>query len=294
MMVKKILLDTDIGSDVDDVICLSYLLNNPECELLGITTVSGESDRRAQIAQNICERSNKEIPIVCGKSDPIIIKQHQPIAEQAVLLKDKIGKTNSNYQNPIDFLRTMIRQNPNEVTLLAIGPLTNVATLFLVDPEVQTMLESLVMMCGSFKGSTLENIKIEWNALCDPHATEIVYKTKINNNYSIGLDVTEKVTMTTHEFYEKFSTNKLNYILEYAEIWYEKEKQITFHDPLAASMIFRPEIFEFEKGLVQVDISNTRTMGYTNFSPGRNGPHSIAVNINVEKFFSHYFSIFDH
>ena len=86
-MVKKILLDTDIGSDIDDVICLTYLLHNPDCELLGITTVTGEPEKRAKIARNLCFHANKRIPIISGKSEPLIILQHQPIAEEAKVIE---------------------------------------------------------------------------------------------------------------------------------------------------------------------------------------------------------------
>lgn len=289
---KKILLDTDIGSDIDDIICLTYLLNNPECDLLGITTVSGESLKRVGIAQSICEIAEKKINIVSGKTNPLIIEQRQPFADQAVIIKDFDGNNPQMTQNPIDFLRKMIRSNPNEITLLAIGPLTNVATLFLVDPELLAILDSLVIMCGCFSGSTLENIKIEWNALCDPHATEIVYKSKINRHYSIGLDVTQKVTMTQDIFYDKFSTKKLKHILDFADIWFKNENIITFHDPLAASLIFKPDLFELKNGFVEVDTSNPRTLGYTGFTFNEEGPHSIASKINVDDFFEHFFSMF--
>lgn len=61
-MATKILLDTDIGSDIDDALCLAYLLAKPECELLGITTVSGEADKRAMMASAMCKIAGKHIP----------------------------------------------------------------------------------------------------------------------------------------------------------------------------------------------------------------------------------------
>ena len=58
-MSKKILLDTDIGTDIDDALCLLYLLANPDCELLGITTVTGESEKRAMLASSLCKLDGK-------------------------------------------------------------------------------------------------------------------------------------------------------------------------------------------------------------------------------------------
>ena len=62
----KVLLDTDIGGDIDDAICLTYLLKEPQCDLIGITTVSGQSEIRAEIADAICKVAGKTIPIVAG------------------------------------------------------------------------------------------------------------------------------------------------------------------------------------------------------------------------------------
>ena len=63
---QKILLDTDIGGDIDDAICLAYLLKEPQCDLLGITTVCGEPEKRAAVADAICRAAGRQVPIVAG------------------------------------------------------------------------------------------------------------------------------------------------------------------------------------------------------------------------------------
>ena len=73
-MPTKVLLDTDIGSDIDDAVCLAYLLAQPECELLGITTVSGEPVQRAMIASAVCTLAGQQIPIYPGAADPLLGK----------------------------------------------------------------------------------------------------------------------------------------------------------------------------------------------------------------------------
>ncbi|HOM27598.1 MAG TPA: nucleoside hydrolase, partial [bacterium] len=78
-MKEKILLDTDIGSDIDDAICLSYLLSNPFCQILGITTVTGESEKRSMMASYLIEKSEKNIPVYPGCEKPIIGEQKQKI-----------------------------------------------------------------------------------------------------------------------------------------------------------------------------------------------------------------------
>jgi inosine-uridine nucleoside N-ribohydrolase len=74
----KVLLDTDIGTDVDDAVCLAYLLAQPECELLGITTVTGEAEQRASLASVLCMAAGKEIPIYPGAESPL---SHPPKAD---------------------------------------------------------------------------------------------------------------------------------------------------------------------------------------------------------------------
>ena len=70
-MPVKILLDTDIGSDIDDAVCLAYLLAQPDCELLGITTVTGEAVERAKMASALCKVAGKDVPIYPGVEQPI-------------------------------------------------------------------------------------------------------------------------------------------------------------------------------------------------------------------------------
>ena len=115
-MAKKIFLDTDIGSDIDDVICLTYLLNNPDCDLLGITTVTGEQEKRAKIARKLCTDAKQNIPVVSGRGDPLIIPQYQRIADQARVVENWHDNSGDPFPNAIDFMRRTIHENPHEVT----------------------------------------------------------------------------------------------------------------------------------------------------------------------------------
>src|SRR5215210_2426180 len=122
----KVLLDTDIGTDVDDAVCLAYLLSHPECELLGITTVTGEAVKRASLASLLCKAANTDIPIYPGAEHPMRGEQRQPIAQQAAALSRWPHETYFPLNQAVDFLADTIRSHPGEVTLLTIGPLTNV------------------------------------------------------------------------------------------------------------------------------------------------------------------------
>src|SRR6185503_6045566 len=126
----KLLLDTDIGSDIDDAVCLAYLLANPECDLLGITTVSGDAHLRAAMASAMCKVAGRSIPIYPGRNEPLLSAQKQPHAPQAVALSHWAHDTDFPTGQAVEFLRHTIRAHPGEVVLLAIGPLTNIAALF--------------------------------------------------------------------------------------------------------------------------------------------------------------------
>lgn len=235
---EKILLDTDIGTDIDDAVCLAYLLSHPECELLGITTVSGQSKKRAMLASVICEVAGKDIPIYPGTEKPLLTKQRQDDAAQSgVLPKWKHKKEFPEY-TAIDFMRKTIRENPGEITLLAIGPLTNIALLFCVDPEIPKLLKSLVLMCGCFTDRAGDICRVEWNALCDPYAAAIVYNARVQKHRSIGLDVTSRVFMDKDDVHQKFTSKILKPVLDFAGAWFQTSKNIVFHDVLAAASIF--------------------------------------------------------
>src|SRR5262249_1191216 len=86
----KILLDTDIGGDLDDALALAYLLKQPQCELLGITTVGGESDKRAALASALCHAAGRvEVPIHVGAAAPLRVPERQPHAYQSAALTDQ-------------------------------------------------------------------------------------------------------------------------------------------------------------------------------------------------------------
>ena len=238
---KKILLDTDIGTDVDDAVCLAYLLSHPECELLGITTVTGEADKRASLASVLTRAAGKDIPIYPGAEKPMQGEQRQPVAQQATVLPRWKHETDFPRCRAIEFLAETIRSHPGEVTLLTIGPLTNVGLLFSRHPEVPSLLGGLVMMAGSFGESTPEPPRVEWNFAGDPLATQITYAAAVRLHRSVGLNVTERIVMQASEVRERFTAPLLRPVLAMAEVWFGGFYPfITFHDPLAAATIFEP------------------------------------------------------
>jgi len=291
-MGQKVLLDTDIGSDIDDAVCLAYLLGNPACELLGITTVTGDTVQRASMASVLCKIAGKKIPIHPGQRHPLIIEERQPNVPQTAALTKWDHDTKFSSGEAVEFLRETIRANPGEVTLLGIGPMTNVAALFAADEEIPRLLKSLVLMCGVFSNRIANLPQREWNAMLDPEASVVVYRAAAPIHRSIGLDVTLQVTMPAAEVRKKFQAPLLRPVLDFAEVWFEHAEVITFHDPLAATTIFDETICGFERGQVDVELKSERLAGSTLWTPKSDGRHEMAAKVNAPKFFEHYFNFF--
>jgi inosine-uridine nucleoside N-ribohydrolase len=287
----KVLLDTDIGTDVDDAVCLAYLLSHPDCELLGITTVTGEAEKRASLASVLCRAAGKEIPIYPGADRPMRGEQRQPIAQQAAALPRWPHTTDFPLNQAVDFLANTIRSHPNEVTLLSIGPLTNMGLLFATYPDVAELLAGFVMMGGNFDEAGPQAGRLEWNVMGDPLASELTYGAKVRLHRSLGLNVTQQVVMPAETVRERFTAPLLRPVLDMAEIWFAQFYPfITFHDPLAAATIFEVDLCSYQQGTVQVDTADSP--GKTLWQPGgQAGPHQVAMTVDVDRYFDHFFNV---
>lgn len=293
-MSKKVILDTDIGSDIDDAVALSYLLARPDCELLGITTVSGEPVERARLASALCTRVGRgDILIYPGCPKPLLGGEVlQPAAPQKAVLprfahRDDFPAVGEHLR----FMAETVRRYPGEVTLFAIGPMTNVAALFAAYPDVPELLGGLVMMIGCFGEERACGGLAEWNVRCDPYAAAAVYSSPVKSR-SVGLDVTLKVTMPADEVRRRFTAGALPVALEMAEVWFRTAKVITFHDPLAAVTLFNDDVCGFERGEVLLDLSSAFFKGAARFTPDPAGRHEVAVSVSPERFFDAYFGEF--
>lgn len=287
----KVLLDTDIGTDVDDAVALAYLLSHPDCELLGITTVTGEAARRASLASVLCRAAGRDIPIYPGAEHPIQGGQRQPVAQQAAALPRWPHEEKFPLNQAVDFLASTIRSHPGEITLLTIGPLTNAGLLFSTHPDVAEQLAGLVMMGGSFAEESPQNNRVEWNIAGDPLASQTIYQAPVRLHRSLGLNVTQQVVMPADEVRRRFTAPLLRPVMDMAEIWFAQfYASITFHDPLAAAVIFEPDLCTYREGTVVVDTSDTP--GRTIWHPGGDGaPHEVAMKVDVDRYFQHFFSV---
>ena len=295
-----VLLDTDIGSDIDDALALAYLLKQPRCELLGITTVSGQPGRRASLADAVCRAAGRpDIPIHVGAAAPLLARQLQPSAPQASALADGEWpyREFSNKNTAIEFLRETIRARPGEITLLAIGPLTNLALLFALDPSLPTLLKQIVLMGGWY----FDRPQPEWNIRCDPHAAAMVFAAPAPRLVAVGIDVTTRCRLPADDCRRRFAEagGPLAPVAAFAEVWFRDVSEITFHDPLAAALIFEPSLCSLEPRRVTVEIFSPHRLGFTYVNwedwhspdPNPAKPHDLAHSVDVPAFFDHYFSV---
>jgi inosine-uridine nucleoside N-ribohydrolase len=288
----KVILDTDIGSDIDDAVALAYLLSQPRCDLVGITTVSGQPELRAQMASAICRHVGRDdIPIHSGCPQAMLTDIRQKEAPQARALGDWKRQRDFEPLTAVDFLRRTIRANPGEIVLLTIGPLTNIGVLFALDPELPALLKGFVAMGGVF----FERQQGEWNAVNDPYATKLAYgggcQARPPMHTSFGLDVTLKCVLPADECRQKFTAKVLQPVRDFAEVWFKHAGGVCFHDPLAAACIFESDICRYKQGKVNVSVADP-TLGWTILDE-RAEPkvHTVAHEVDAPRFFQHYFDV---
>lgn len=284
-----ILLDTDIGNDIDDAVALAYLLKHPQAELIGITTVTGDVQQRAALCEILCnEAGQPKIPIHCGRREVLWRGPGQPWVPHYDKVSHLPHSLNRPENTAVHFLRETIRANPGEVVLLSVGPFGNIANLFSVDPEIPSLLKGFVSMAGRF----FPEAGHEWNCIVDPLATSLVSEAQIQGQLWVGLDVTLQCQLSRDEVQQRFTHPLLKIVALMAESWFEHRPEITFHDPLAAALIFNHSLCRLAHGLVHVPLPDEDGKGgITCFTPD-DGPHRVAVDVNVKAFFEEYFSVF--
>jgi purine nucleosidase len=271
----KVLLDTDIGNDIDDALTLAYLIAQPQCELLGVTTVTAGAADRARLASALLVQAKCAVPVAAGAERPLAREplQEPPFEAEALLARWPHDFTDG---PAADLMRRSIVDNPGEVTLIAIGPLTNVALLFRAHPQVPPLLKSLVLMGGRY--FTREE-RPEWNIRNDPEAARVVFAAPVPHLRAVGLDVTRRVSITGDEYRQRFS----GLLLDFAGPWLARRDAVTFHDPLAATTVFDPTLCEYERAGISVDED-----GWTDLVPGW---CEVARSVSPQRFFAHYFGV---
>jgi purine nucleosidase len=141
---QKVILDTDIGDDIDDAYALGLVLTSPELKLLGVTTAWGDTGLRAQLVEGLlCETGQQNIPVFAG----VTTKAKNPQSQAS--WASRFPPPANAGTDAIAWMAKTIRANPGQITLVEIAPLSNVGALIDRDPAAFRMLKRVVMMGGS-------------------------------------------------------------------------------------------------------------------------------------------------
>ncbi len=277
------MLDTDVGDDIDDAWAISLCACHPRIELLGITTVWGDTPLRAALARLLLERAGlKGVEVVAGSRDGLDrhVGPYRPNYADALGARE--AKLREGRCDAVKFMSEVARNNPG-LTLITIGPLTNAARFALEFPKEFSQISLLVMMCGHLIPGKGEP---EYNAGADPRATQIVFSTKVPK-VMVGLDVTLKCGLDEEDLkrLQAKGTPLAKALYQMTRLWQRKLRQPKqppprpiMHDPLAVFAAVEPKVLKFEDVRLKVDERGRmiRARGKPNVK--------VAVDVDVKRF----------
>lgn len=248
---QLVILDTDIGDDIDDAFALALLLRSPEVKLLGITTAFGDTELRARLVDRyLAAVGSKEIPVEAGVPTPAT----NHFTQAAYALEEPARK----HGDAIGFLLRQIAAHPGEITLIAIGPLFNEQAAIARDPVTFRKLKRVVLMGGSVYrgyGDKDQPPSAEWNILCDPAGARSLLASGVPV-FMMPLDSTQ-VHLTLPELGAVLShgsplTDQLTLLYHQwtgADAW----KLPTLFDPVAAAYAIRPALCPVQSMRLEID-----------------------------------------
>lgn len=259
----KILFDTDIGDDIDDAYALALAVRYG-FEIVGVTTVYSDVMNRARIAKKLLKKLGQgDIPVYAGSSTCIDPRDNKfyPLCQYTDDLKQaEYAPDNRTEAEAIDFIVDSAKKYGKALTVVGIGPLTNLAKAILKDQAAMRSIDKIVIMGGAFFGKT--DTKKEWNILCDPQAAKIVFESGIPLE-CVGIDVTLETEISSDAQqriigFKDEADGHLDegavYLSQLTDLWYrDMPKATILHDPLVIYYLARPEILDMERINVYVE-----------------------------------------
>lgn len=244
-------LDTDIGDDIDDALAVALALSSPELDVRGITTVHGDAYTRAELLCRFLHAAGKrEIPVAAGR-DP---RQPQEFAGQFQYSRRPAFRKHPERQRAVEFLAARLKAEPGKVTLLALGPLTNVAALVTKDAEAKAKIERIVLMGGALKvGYTgAAPVDAEWNIKSDVAAARTVLACGVPLVVAT-LDATVNLTLEGKQRDAVFrvGTPLNNQLAALFQLW--DRTAPTLFDPLAVALCVTEQFCELKELRLDVD-----------------------------------------
>lgn len=277
-MTHKIILDTDPG--IDDAMAIFFAFQSPDIEVLGLTTVYGNVPvtMSARNALTLCELAGQDIPVTQGVGMPWV----GPESTYAHFVHGDDGFGNINVtpskreldpRSSAQFIVDMARKYPGEITLVAIGPLGNLALALRLEPELPKLVKQVAIMGGAaFVPGNVTPVA-EANIWNDAHAAEIVFAADWQLTM-FGLDVTNAVPFTP-DFLDELETRntKLGGFVKQSSQFYvdfysqnREDRVCFFHDAMPLAWLIKPELFELKRGHVRVS-TDPLNRGQTTVAP---------------------------
>jgi purine nucleosidase len=306
---RRIVLDTDMGSDVDDALCLALALRSPELELRAVTTVGNESLLRARIAAKLLALGGRsEIPVHAGCRAPLLGGDaFNWFGHEGEGLLGPCEEPDVSPLHSVDALRAVLRAQ-SDIHLVAVGPLTNIAAALILEPDLAGRIASLTAMGGHIRtveyGGHRFGPGVDYNLCSDPHASCLVLRSGIPIRL-VTADVTLATWITAVEVerMRKAGTPLNQALCDLVRIWTPLQKRIFsragcdvdddnvafLHDPLALACLYDESFCCFEDLEIEPCIEGEifRTIERGAASPATR-PMRCATSVDALRFRKHF------
>jgi purine nucleosidase len=273
---RKILIDTDPG--IDDAMAIFYALESPELDVVGLTSIFGNADIDVTTtnALKLLEIAGRtDIPVARGVDRPLAMPFRGAVAfvhgtdgQGDVFLSPPTTSVHE-LDAPHFIIRTVL-DAPGEITLVPLGPLTNIATAMQLEPTLSSKLAGIVLMGGNAFVGGNASPAAEANIINDPEAADIVFGAECEVVMA-GLDVTEQTVMSPGDLakittFDNPRAQHLAAIIPYYQNFYLQRlgiDGICIHDSSAISYLLAPHLYEWVEYPIRVDIGNSVCRGKT-------------------------------
>lgn len=267
-MTLPLILDTDIGGDVDDLLALAFSLASPEVDLRAVTTVYGDAQLRARIAlKALALKGRSDIPVIAGAE--LTLDEERPLFSgkydgEGILtpadadLLPAVGRADQ-------FIVDTVMARPRQVHIAAIGPLTNLALALLREPRVAETVASIMIMGGVVGGhDRLDLPWVDYNFACDPEAAKVVLGCGAPIQI-VPLDVSMQVRIFPADLTairsagDAFHQAIADQVEQYP--YFPLQGWTYLHDPLAVATLIRPDLVEWTPIHAQVEMGGEYSAG---------------------------------
>ena len=299
---NKIPVIIDVDTGIDDAVALVLALQAKELDIKGITTVAGNQtiEKTTRNTLDVVEYFGRsDIPVAMGAKGPLVREQiiaayaHGESGLGTAVLP--IAKSPVHQLDAVSFIKKVLEENEEPVTLVPTGPLTNIAILLKAYPHLKEKIKEIVLMGGgAFQGNS--NATAEFNIYADPEAAAVVYSSGVKI-VMCGLDVTMKAIVTPEdvETIKAIGNKAGDFVAEAFNFYmamYRKNANFTgcaVHDAVTITYLIKPELIKTKSGIARVDIDGKDSYAATicDFRPWRDKENDnalVGVDIDREAF----------